>query len=240
MYKNIIAIAAITTLFVGCGGGGSSSGSNDASPIQAALDAPKSNLTQEAKDSLSFMGNEERLAYDVYLKLNETYSLKQFYNIATKSEYKHITAVQDFVKKYDLEESDFGNVDLNPLGLRDKNIESMPSGSYDISHIQELYNNLIAKGEQSKIDAIQVACMVEVVDVNDLNNKIVDAQNSNASDIVTLFEFLRQGSYNHYWSFDKALKDEGVSDGCCSLGSEYCKTPEEYPEKKGDKGKGRD
>jgi len=240
--KRYIGLVAIAALFVGCGGGSTSStsGSNaNYTSVQSALDAPKSNLTQEAKDTLSFMGNEERLAYDVYLELYSKWGSKQFYNIATKSEYKHIKAVQDLVKKYGFTDNDFSNVDLNPLGLRDKNIESMPKGNYDISHIQDLYNSLIAKGEQSKVDALQVGCMVEVVDVNDLNEKIDIAKASNASDLVTVFEFLRQGSYNHYWAFDKGLKNEGISDGCCSLGSEYCKTPEEYPSNKGGNGKGK-
>ncbi len=46
-----------------------------------------------------------------------------------------------------------------------------------------------------------------------------------------LFTVLRDASYNHYWAFDKGLKDLGVSDGCCSLGTidgiNYCHS--EYP-----------
>ncbi len=236
--KRYLIASLASVVLVGCGGTDNSLSKNNKelpNNVQKAIDAPNSNLTQEAKDTLSFMGNEERLAYDVYMELYNKWGSKQFINIATKGEYKHIKAVQELVKKYGFTDNDFSNVDSNPLGLRDKNIESMPKGNYDIRHIQDLYNSLIAKGKQSKIDALQVGCMVEVTDVNDLNEKINIAKASNASDLVTVFEFLRQGSYNHYWAFDKGLKNEGISDGCCSLGSDYCKTPEEYPEKKGNK-----
>jgi len=42
------------------------------------------------------------------------------------------------------------------------------------------------------------------------------------NDVVNAFEFLRYGSYSHYWAFDSGLKNMGVTDGCCILGDEYC------------------
>lgn len=60
-------------------------------------------LTQELKDSLSHMGNEERLAHDVYMALynyykeNSNLEINQFYNIATRSESRHISIVQSLV-----------------------------------------------------------------------------------------------------------------------------------------------
>jgi len=82
------------------------------------------------------------------------------------------------------------------------------------------------KGIQSEQDALEVGCMVEVTDVNDLNGYIAIAQEVNATDLIDTFEQLRAGSYNHYWAFDEGLKDIGVTDGCCALGVDYCK---DYP-----------
>ena len=73
--------------------------------------------------------------------------------------------------------------------------------------------------------------MVEVTDVDDLNRYIEIAEGR--EDLIATFDFLRSGSYNHYWAFDRGLKKLGVNDGCCSLGEEYCKTEEEYPGNKG-------
>ncbi len=73
--------------------------------------------------------------------------------------------------------------------------------------------------------------MVEVTDVDDLDKYIEIA--AGREDLIETFDFLRSGSYNHYWAFDRALRNIGVSDGCCSLGEEFCKTEEEYPSSNG-------
>ena len=47
-------------------------------------------LSEELVNTLSYMGNEERLAYDVYNRLYQEWGIKTFTNIANKSEIKHI------------------------------------------------------------------------------------------------------------------------------------------------------
>lgn len=195
----------------------------------AILSAPAT-LTQEVKDTLAYMGNEERLAYDVYnyLYAYHNNSLMQLNNIATKSESTHIQTVQFLVRKYISDYSEFTIVDRNESAYRETAIADMVAGAYDIQAIQDLYDALVAKGVQSPRDALEVGCMVEVTDINDLVEDIQKAEDANASDVVMAFEFLRDGSYNHYWAFDKGLKNMGVSDGCCALGTEYCHP--EYPQ----------
>ncbi len=67
-----------------------------------------SNLTPELKDAIAYMGNEERLAYDVYHNLytyhveNSDIDINQLDNISEKSEIKHVGIVQDIVNKYSL------------------------------------------------------------------------------------------------------------------------------------------
>jgi len=234
LLKGALALSSMV-LVIGCGGSG---GGGDSTPIastelplevQAAIDAPTSVISEELANTLSYMGNEERLAYDVYNYLYNQFGTKQFTNIATKSEYKHITAVQGLIQKYQFDDTvDFTNIDMPSLGYINTPIEAMQAGTYDISEIQNLYDSLTAQGSISEIDALQVGCIIEVVDVTDLNRDIAIAQNENATDIVTVFNFLRDGSYNHYWSFDKGLVNRGIADGCCSLGSTYCHP--EYPQ----------
>ena len=195
------------------------------------LDLPPG-LSEELVNTLSYMGNEERLAYDVYNRLYAEWGIKTFTNIANKSEIKHIQAVQDLIQKYKLNDlNHFTNVDLPALGYMNTAVENMEAGTYDISKIQRLYDDLVSEGARSQIDALNVGCIVEVVDINDLDEYIHIAEASNASDVVDTFNFLRNGSYNHYWSFDKALKQRGVADGCCALGTvdgvNYCHP--EYP-----------
>jgi hypothetical protein len=197
--------------------------------VQTALSSEKSVLSEALANTISYMGNEERLAYDVYNRLYEEWGTKQFTNIATKSEYKHITAVQQLVQKYKMSDDiNFTNIDLPALGYMNTPIEDMQAGTYDISKIQRLYDDLVTMGSTSEVDALKVGCIVEVVDVNDLDEYITLAEQSNASDVVDVFNFLRDGSYNHYWAFDKGLKNKGIAEGCCSVGSEYCHL--EYPQ----------
>ncbi len=114
---------------------------------------------------------------------------------------------------------------------------SQRAGVYSVSKIQDLYNQLYSKGVRSQRDALEVGCMVEVTDINDLQEHISTAQRAGANDIVDTFESLKRGSYNHYWAFDRGLKQMGVSDGCCSLGREYCHL--EYPQNERGGGRGQ-
>ncbi len=86
--------------------------------IKNILLTPASQLTQEVKNTLAYMGNEERLAYDVYSYLYNVHLLngqgiQQLTNIATKSETIHIQTVQLLVQKYINSIDDFANVTLD-------------------------------------------------------------------------------------------------------------------------------
>jgi len=224
--KNNITLGVLSlitvALLTGCG---SSSSNNSDNKNESHGDEfnissyPKSELTPELKNALSYMGNEERLAYDVYQNLYNFHKsesgseVKQLKNISENSEIKHIKIVQDTVKKYELNCDDFTNVD-EALDLRESEVKDMPSGQYGVEDIQNLYNILYDKGIVSTNEALMVGCMVEVTDVEDLDKYINLAEESNATDIVEAFKVLRDGSYNHYWAFDKGLKNAGVESGC--------------------------
>lgn len=231
----IVLVSGVVLSMTGCGGGSSSGVEEIVTsdlPVEIvdAMDSPKSKLSQDLINTLAYMGNEERLAYDVYNALYEQYGTEQFTKIATNGEYKHITAVQELIQKYKLSDDvNFTNIDLPTLGYMNTDIEDMDAGTYDIEAIQTLYDDLVTQGSTSEIDALKVGCIIEVVDVNDLNRDIVLAESEGATDIVTVFNFLRDGSYNHYWSFDKGLKNQGIAEGCCSIGTDYCHP--EYPQK---------
>ncbi len=188
----------------------------------------ESNLTNEQKYALAYMWNEEKLAKDIYLALNELTPHQTLYNIATRSEVQHEAAVENLVQKYDINITNLENYEIS---YSEEELRALAPGEYAVPEVQELYDTLYAKGSQSLQDALEVGCMVEVTDVEDLDKYIEIA--GDAGDLVAVFGFLRSGSYNHYWAFDRALKNMGVSEGCCSLGEAYCKTEEEYPSSNG-------
>ena len=231
----IVGVSLIAAMLLsGC----SDESSTTPSRAKAEIDLssyPMSELSEETKYTLAYMWNEERLAYDLYNALHELYvEEKTFVNIATKSESKHIAWVEELVERYDINITNL--VDYKEH-YSEEELRKFVPGEYNIEAIQLLYNDLYAKGKGSLQDALEVGCMVEVVDINDLNEDIAIASSSGADDVVAVFETLRDGSYQHYWAFDGALKNIGITNGCYVEGDELLSDKEGlYP--KNVKGKG--
>jgi len=215
--KTLISTTIASLILVGCGSTGTTT-------TTQALDVntlPTSVLNDELAYTIEYMVNEEKLAYDVYTDLynyhlsNSNIALTQFQNVAQYSETNHIGMVEDLAIKYDLETA-----------------SHLENGVFNVSEIQEMYDALYGNGLASPVDAYQSGCMVEVTDIYDLNEDIIIAQESDAQDAVAVFTMLRDASYNHYWAFDGGLKNMGVTDGCCSIGTidgvNYCHP--EYPQ----------
>jgi len=230
MKKTVLSsVLAASILLAGCG----SDSDTTYDPTY-----PQSALAPEVAEAVAYMGNEERLAYDIYMNLYSFHldngtEIVELVNIAQNAETKHISIVQDLVRQYDLDGADLVE---DPVANSSVTLAEMPSGEYGIPKIQSLYDTLYEKGTLSPKDAIEVGCMVEVTDITDLDRDIALAEASGATDVVDAFNTLRNGSYNHYWSFNAALINMGVADGCCSLGADYCHP--EYPQNENGNGNG--
>lgn len=235
MFSNtkIITSVFVALSFLGCDSHTSSTktkDNNSTTPITASSvlnldDYEVSNLNTTQKYALAYMWNEEKLAYELYIELNKIHPNIKFTNIANKSEINHIQYVENLIQRYDINISNLGDFTIS---YSKEELEALPVGEFGVPEIQTLYNTLYNEGTTGLTEALKVGCKVEVTDVNDLNDYIEDA--GDAQDLVDTFKILRAGSYNHYWGFDNALKmDAGISNGCCSLGDEYCKTSSEYP-----------
>ena len=233
----ILALLSASLFLTGCGSSGSGSSVGTAAPAAGAAPggdgdlslAPEADtpnisdqLTEEQKYSLAYMWHEEKLAKDIYLALNALHPAQQLENIANRSEVKHIERVQGLVEMYDINITNLADYEINYSA---EELNTMPPGVYAVPEIQDLYNTLYEIGSASTQAALEVGCMVEVVDINDLD-RFIQTAGSNQN-LIDAFVFLRDGSYTHYWSFDNGLKNMGISDGCCSLGVEYCHP--EYP-----------
>jgi len=240
LLKSLMVFAVVFTV-IGCGGSDSNTGNGDGPTselpinVKEAIDGPSSTLTQDLKDSITYMYSEEGLAYDVYMNIYKIQAVQQLQKIAENAEIRHIDAVNELAIKYDLNMTQYPDTDV-PYS-----VEGIGDGNYPVDTVQYLYDLLYNKGIQSEKDALEVGCMVEVVDIDDLDKFIGFAEAVNAADVLTVFNFLRDGSYSHYWAFDEGLRNMGVADGCCSLdpalGHDFCHP--EYPkEEKGNGGKG--
>lgn len=227
-FKALLTLMTTFALFTGC----QSDSSNNSSTIafdEVGIDlndyTPDA-LSDDQKYALAYMWHEEKLAHDLYLALNKVNAATQLSNIATKSETTHIQLVEDLVEWYDL---NITNLEDYTIEYSKEELEAMPSGVFAIQAIQDLYDALYAQGSTSKQASLEVGCIVEVVDVDDLDEFIEEADGNEA--LIDTFTILRDGSYSHYWAFDNGLKKMGISEGCCSLDPDYCKTADEYPQK---------
>ncbi|MEA3491864.1 MAG: DUF2202 domain-containing protein [Campylobacterota bacterium] len=205
--------------------GGKGGGSGGGQPYLDLSSYAKVALTEDQKYSLAYMWHEEKLAKDIYLELNKIHPARQLENIAIKSEVVHIQLVQNLVEWYDINITNLANYEVN-YSLEALN--AMPVGKFAVPQIQDLYNMLFEIGRESTRSSLEVGCMVEVVDINDLDHFLSTSTGNQA--LIDTFNILRDGSFAHYWAFDDGLKSMGITEGCCSLGVDYCHP--EYPKRK--------
>jgi hypothetical protein len=138
--------------------------------------APTPALTDDETYWLTYMREEEKVARDVYLTLNNTWKLRILNNIAA-SEQTHMDAIKKLLDTYSIPE--FTNPDL-----------------------QKLYNDLILRGSSSKAESLKVGVIIEETDIDDLNEAIAISQHN---DIKTVYSNLVQGSLNHLDAFESQL-----------------------------------
>lgn len=160
--------------------------------LQAQLNSlPIEPLSNDELTSLSFMREEEKLARDVYITLYSKWSVNIFNNISS-SEQTHMDAVLLLLKKYNL---------TDPVG-------SNAVGVFNNATLQNLYNQLVAQGNNSVLDAYKVGATIEDLDIFDLKNTLLNNDNQ---DIKLVYDMLTKGSRNHMRSFYKNILNTGGS-----------------------------
>ncbi len=182
-------------------------------------------LNSTQKESLAYMWNEEKMAYDLYLALGKKWSITLLPKIAKMSEIVHIQYVEELVEWYDI---NISNADFN-ASYSAEELDALLSGEFTdtVPEVAALYTDL-KNYAVGVYEAYQVGCMVEVTDVNDLNNFMAEVPENDA--LIDTFMLLRAGSYNHYWEIHNAMIAAGYPDGCAFVydSVDYNKTGE-YP-----------
>ncbi len=146
-------------------------------------------LSTDEESTLLWIREEEKIARDVYLTLYQQWSAPIFANIA-ESEQSHMDAV---LRKIEL------------FGLEDPALPGVGEFSSDL--LQNLYDDLIAQGSLSYIDALVVGATIEDMDIMDLQDAI--EQTSNLA-LQTTYASLLEGSKDHLRSFVALLQELGV------------------------------
>ncbi len=169
----------------GYGGGGPPSEVSN----QPLATVPSGELSEEERESILYMREEEKLARDVYLYLYDKWGLQVFQNIA-RSEQQHMDMVKVLIDRYGLED---------PAKER---------GVFTNPELQALYDELIERGSRSLEEALKVGALIEEVDIKDLKEWLSKVDNA---DIIQVYENLMRGSRNHLRAFTSVLRQYGVT-----------------------------
>lgn len=158
--------------------------------LQAQINSlPTEPLSNAELTSLSFMREEEKLARDVYITLYNKWGVNIFTNISN-SEQTHMDAILLLLNKYSL---------TDPVG-------SNAVGVFNNATLQNLYNQLVAQGNTSVLDAYKVGATIEDLDIFDLKTALTGIDNQ---DIRLVYDMLTKGSRNHMRSFYKNILNTG-------------------------------
>ena len=174
-----LALALLTTSAIAAKGQSSQRGAGKAVTTTTAL-------TPEQLDTLVFIYQEEKVARDTYITLGNIYSNQRVFENIQKSEQEHIDAAKALCDKY---------------GADVSSVNEQEVGTFVLPVLQELYDTLVAQGSLSELASLNVGEYVELTDIDDLEH----AQIGMPSDVVNVYEKLKNGSLNHLDAFRKSI-----------------------------------
>jgi hypothetical protein len=147
-----------------------------------------SDPTEEELALLIEMKEEEKLAHDVYIALYEKWGSQIFSNIASAEE-RHLNAIICLLEYFGSDQTSVGD-----------------PGVFTIEEFQTLYNDLVAAGSLSLVDALKTGLLIEEMDIVDLREALNVVSNDN---IILVFENLLKASRNHLRAFNRKLVNMG-------------------------------
>ncbi|TNF56245.1 MAG: DUF2202 domain-containing protein [Gammaproteobacteria bacterium] len=150
---------------------------------------PVQPLSAAESDTLTFMREEEKMARDVYLTLNKIWGLPPFSNIAA-AEQKHMDAVKAKLDKYRLPDP-----------------AQTAIGDFQDKELEKLYDKLLARGDDTYLDALWVGGLIEEMDIEDLEDAIAA---TTQTDLAQVYASLLCGSRNHLRAFAATIERHGL------------------------------
>ncbi len=146
---------------------------------------------EKEKATVLRMREEEKMARDVYLAMNDKWDHQVFSHIS-ESEIYHMSLMKIWVDKFNLDDPVTRNDDKR--------------GVFTDQSLRNLYNELTASGLQTREDAFRAGAKLEEVDILDL--KAALAETSNA-DLQSTYRYLIHASENHLRAFVRNLEALG-------------------------------
>jgi hypothetical protein len=109
------------------------------------------------------------------------------------SEQRHMDSAQKLCENY--------GIDISMIDESESDY-----GHFEVDYLQDLYDECIALGDESLIDALKVGKLVEETDIGTLTESIEEMDMPD--DVIQTYEILREGSYNHLESYEAAIARE--------------------------------
>lgn len=169
----------------------SASASAEASATPQVTSEPKAPVVDKGiatadatEEQLVYLIEEEKLAHDVYSAMFDLWGSRVFGNILN-SEETHQSQVLTVMNTRDITDP-----------------RSSKVGVFQNAELQSLYNELIAKGSKSAVDAYEVGVAIEELDIDDITKMLATAKDA---DVIAMMENLRKGSENHLRAFNNQL-----------------------------------
>jgi hypothetical protein len=135
-------------------------------------------LTEEQKDMLFFIYQEEKVARDVYMTLGQMYKNESTFGLMQITEQRHLDCARRLCDIYDVDTS---------------SVDESVVGAFESPLLKMLYDAYIEKGKSSLRDALEMA---EFIGASDLD-MIEHASIGMPSDVVSVYEKLKKGSLKH-------------------------------------------
>ena len=146
-------------------------------------------VTANEEKWLTLMREEEKLARDVYLTLEDTWGMRIFSNIAS-SEQTHTDAIKTLLDRYELTDP----------------VTDGTVGVFTNPEMQGLYDTLTAQGSESLLSALIVGATIEDLDIDDLDKAMAE---NTKEDIEIVYQNLQKGSRNHMRAFVRQIERQG-------------------------------
>ncbi|MGM0569831.1 DUF2202 domain-containing protein [Marinobacter sp.] len=194
--KSLITVTLVGSLILGgsslalAGPGNGKGGQAADAPASAVVDP---DLTEVEISDLRYMREEEKLARDVYLTLDEQWGTQtQVFARIALSEETHTSTVDYLLDKFGVEDP----------------VVNDTIGVFTNQELQALYNELVARGKASFIDALYVGALIEEKDMRDI---LAAINQTDERPIIIAYSNLLDGSKSHLRAFVGVIENQGLS-----------------------------
>jgi len=190
MFASSVALAAGGH---GYGKQDSASASTTETSSTTTVISDESSLTTIETDDLKYMREEEKLARDVYLTMDQSWGNQtQVFAKIALSEEEHTTTVDYLLEKFGVEDP----------------VVNDTIGVFTNEELQALYDELVAKGKTSFINALYVGALIEEKDMRDI---LAAINQTDERPIILAYSNLLDGSKSHLRGFVSVIEAQGLT-----------------------------